>query len=67
MNFPLLKTAARVWLIEIMVSSFNYFILMNLMYESRWGFLVAHQIGMTTRALIKNEYLFKSILRIKSK
>lgn len=34
---------------EILVSGFNFFVLMNLVYEPRWGVLVAHQIGMSTR------------------
>ena len=49
MHTPLLKTAIRVWLIEILVSGFNFFVLMNLIYEPRWGVLVAHQIGMSIR------------------
>jgi len=49
MNTRLLKTAARVWLMEVLVSGFNFFVLMNLIYEPRWGQLVAHQIGMSTR------------------
>ncbi len=49
MNTPLLKTAIRVWLMEILVSGFNFFVLMNLIYEPRWSVLVAHQIGMSTR------------------
>lgn len=49
MNTRLLKTATRVWLMEILVSGFNFFVLMNLIYELRWGQLVAHQIGMSTR------------------
>ena len=36
-------------LIEIIISGFNFFILMNRVYEPRWGELVAHQIGMSTR------------------
>jgi len=48
-NAPLLKTAIRVWLMEILVSGFNFFVLMNLIYEVRWGALVSHQIGMSTR------------------
>ena len=48
-NTRLLKTAVRVWLMEILISGFNYFVLMNLVYEPRWGGLVAHQIGMSTR------------------
>ena len=48
-NTVLLKTAVRVWLMEILVSGFNFFVLMNLVYEPRWGVLVAHQIGMSSR------------------
>ena len=49
MNRLLLTTAARVWLMETLVSGFNFFVLMNLIYEPLWGPLVAHQIGMSTR------------------
>ena len=49
MNAPLLKTAVRTWLMEIVVSGFNFFVLMNTVYEARWGVLRAHQIGMSTR------------------
>ncbi|MFX0097687.1 MAG: hypothetical protein ACFE7E_08000 [Candidatus Hodarchaeota archaeon] len=49
MNTRLLKTATRIWLVEILVSGFNFFVLMNLIYEPRWGELVTHQIGMSTR------------------
>jgi len=49
MNTRLLKTSVRVWLMEILVSGFNFFVLMNLVYEPTWGGLVAHQIGMSTR------------------
>lgn len=48
-NTVLLKTAIRLWLMEILISGFNFFVLMNLIYEPRWGYLVAHQIGMSTR------------------
>jgi len=34
---------------EILVSGFNYFVLMNMVYEPRWGELTAHRIGMSTR------------------
>jgi len=34
---------------EILISGFNFFVLMNLVYEPRWGVVVAHQIGMSTR------------------
>ena len=49
MNIKLLKTATRAWFMEILVAGFNFFILMNRVYEPRWGELAAHQIGMTTR------------------
>jgi len=50
-NTPFLRIGIRVWLMEILVSGFNFFVLMNLVYEPRWGVLVAHQIGMTTRII----------------
>jgi len=34
---------------EILVSGFNFFVLMNLIYAPMWGVLGAHQIGMSTR------------------
>lgn len=46
--------AWRVWVIEILVSGFNYFVLMNKIYQPRWGELKAHRIGMITRMV----YLF---------
>ncbi|HUX99598.1 MAG TPA: hypothetical protein VMV49_08600 [Candidatus Deferrimicrobium sp.] len=49
MNKKLLKTGIRVWLMEILVSSVNFFVLMNLIYEPRWGPVIAHQIGMSSR------------------
>jgi hypothetical protein len=49
MNAPLLTAAVRVWLIEILISGFNFFVLMHLVYKPLWGELVAHQIGMSTR------------------
>ncbi|MBD3172535.1 hypothetical protein GF326_08690 [Candidatus Bathyarchaeota archaeon] len=49
MNDKLLKTATRAWFMEILVAGFNFFILMNRLYEPQWGELIAHQIGMTTR------------------
>jgi hypothetical protein len=35
-NRPLLVVATRVWLTEILISGFNYFILMKLVYEPAW-------------------------------
>lgn len=49
MSAPFLKVAVRVWLTEILISGFNFFVLMNLVYEPLWGELRAHQIGMSTR------------------
>jgi hypothetical protein len=49
MNTRLLKTGIRIWLVETLISGFNFFVLMNLVYEPRWGTLVAHQVGMSTR------------------
>ncbi len=37
---------------QILVAGFNFFILMNLIYEPLWGQLIAHQIGMITRIMI---------------
>ncbi len=47
MNVLLLKTGFRVWLMEILVSGFNFSVLMNLVYEPRLGVLMAYQIGMS--------------------
>jgi hypothetical protein len=38
-----------IWVLEIAVSGFNYAVLMNRIYQPRFGELKAHQIGMTTR------------------
>ena len=48
----MLKIGVRVWLIDTLIAAFNFFVLMNLVYEPRWGALVAHQIGMSTRIVI---------------
>jgi len=58
MNTVLLKTAVRVWLMEILVSGFNFFVLMNFVYEPLWGPLVAHQIGMSTRIVYISIFAF---------
>jgi len=52
MNTRLLKVGIRVWLVDTLIAAFNFFVLMNLVYEPRWGALVAHQIGMSTRIVI---------------
>lgn len=52
MNTRLVKIGIRVWLVETLIACFNFFVLMNLVYEPRWGALVAHEIGMSTRIVI---------------
>lgn len=37
---------------QILVAGFNFFILMNLIYQPLWGEIIAHQIGMSTRIII---------------
>lgn len=49
MNAKFLMAAVRVWLTEVLIAGFNYFVLMRLVHEPRWGELAAHQIGMATR------------------
>jgi len=49
MNTYILMMVFRVWFFEIILSGFNYFVLMNRVYQPRYGELKAHQIGMTTR------------------
>lgn len=51
-NAEFLKLGIRAWLMQILVAGFNFFVLMNLIYEPLWGELIAHQIGMTTRIII---------------
>ena len=48
-NSYLLMITFRVALVEIAVSGFNYFVLMNRVYQPRYGELRAHQVGMSTR------------------
>jgi hypothetical protein len=51
-NAEFLKLGIRAWLMQILVAGFNFFVLMNLIYEPLWDELMAHQIGMTTRIII---------------
>lgn len=39
----------RAWVLELPVSWFNFYVLMNRIYEPRVGELRAHRIGMSTR------------------
>jgi len=69
-NTSLLKTAIRVWLMEILVSGFNFFVLMNLVYAPMWGVLVAHQIGMSTRIVyifIFAYFLLRSVMQYETR
>jgi hypothetical protein len=69
-NKFLLKTAVRVWLMEILISGFNYFVLMNLVYKPIWGGLAAHQIGMSTRIVyifILAYFLLRTVKRYQTR
>jgi hypothetical protein len=48
-NNALMRRAMFFWFAEIALSAINFFVLINLVYELRWGNLAAHQIGMSTR------------------
>jgi len=48
-NSTLMRRAMWFLLLEIGLSAINFFALINLVYEPRWGELTAHQIGMSTR------------------
>ena len=50
-NNILMRRAMFFWFIEIGLSAINFFVLINLIYEPRWGNLIAHQIGMSTRII----------------
>lgn len=49
MDSDILVYVFRIWFLEVIVSGFNYFVLMRRIYEPRYGELRAHRIGMTTR------------------
>ena len=50
---------------EILVSGFNFFVLMNLLYEPRWGVFVAHQIGMSSRIVYISIFAFLLLRYVK--
>lgn len=54
------------WLMEILVSGFNFFVLMNLIYEPMWGELVAHQIGMGTRIVYVSVFAYLLLRYVKN-
>jgi len=58
------------WFLEIGLSAINFFVLINLVYEPRWGDLVAHQIGMSTRItymFILAYFLLRSVKQYSTK
>lgn len=50
---------------EILVAGFNFFVLMNSIYEPLFGHLVAHQIGMYTRILVIFIFSYMLLRRVK--
>jgi hypothetical protein len=48
-NYPLMRRAMWFWFLDVGLSFFNFSVLMNHLYEPRWGSLITHQIGMGTR------------------
>ncbi|MDI9437176.1 MAG: hypothetical protein QM405_03805 [Euryarchaeota archaeon] len=54
----------RAWLMQIIVAGFNFFVLMNLIYQPLWGELVAHQIGMATRIIINLVFAYLLLLHL---
>jgi hypothetical protein len=48
-NTQHLMITFRVWVVELPVAAFNYFVLIKRVYEPRVGKLRAHQIGMSAR------------------
>jgi hypothetical protein len=65
-NKPLLETAVRVWLMETLVSGFNFFVLMRLIYEPRWGAVISDQIGMSTRIVYIFVFAFLLLRYVKT-
>jgi len=58
------------WFLEIVLSAINFFVLINLVYEPRWGEPIAHQIGMSTRIIyifILTYFIVRPIKRYYSK
>ena len=48
-NLHLLMVTFRIWFLELALTAINYFLVMNKVYEPRYGKLKAHQISMSTR------------------
>ena len=69
-NNMLMRRAMFFWFIEIGLSAINFFVLINLVYEPRWGNLIAHQIGMSTRIIyifVLVYFLLRSVKQYSSK
>jgi hypothetical protein len=69
-NNLLMRRAMFFWFIEIGLSAINFFVLINLVYEPRWGELIAHQIGMSTRIIyifVLAYFLLRSVKQYSSK
>jgi hypothetical protein len=70
LNNVLVRRAMFFWFIEIGLSAINFFVLINLVYEPRWGDLIAHQIGMSTRIIyifVLVYFLLRSVKQYSSK
>lgn len=65
MNTYLMKTAIRVWLMEIIIAGLNFFILMKSIYEPRFGPLIAHQIRMFTCIIVIFVFAFPLLRYVK--
>ncbi len=66
MNALLLKVGVRVWLVETLVSGFNFFVLMSLVYGPVWGPVVSDQIGMSTRIAYIFVFAFLLLRHVKT-
>jgi hypothetical protein len=64
-NYPLMRRAMIFWFFEVALSFFNFNVLMNHVYEPRWGELTAHQIGMSTRIIYVLIFAFFIVRGIK--
>lgn len=65
-NNTLMRRAMLFLFLEIGLSAINFFILMNLVYQPRWGELIAHQIGMSTRIVYIFVLAYLTVRPIKS-
>ena len=69
-NNRLMRRAMWFWFVEIGLSAINFFVLINLVYEPRWGTLIAHQVGMSTRIVyifILSYFVLRSVKQYSTK